>query len=190
VIIVGFDGEAPAVDAARFELQRLARELGARQAEREMAVHWWEHRMDGAMWHDDAMGASRALGSGVVVDRLEVAALWRHLPRVYEEVRGVLLDEAEIVRGRLAGASPYGAALAFAFVVRGSDDHQAGLRYVELWERASRACLNAGGAPSGERGLRGTSLVPDELDSSELMVTERLRSAFDPTGVMNPGKLL
>jgi alkyldihydroxyacetonephosphate synthase len=190
VIIVGFDREAPAVDAARFELQRLARDLGARQAEREMAVHWWEHRMDGAMWHDDAMGASRALGSGVVVDRLEVAALWRHLPRVYEEVRGVLLDEAEIVRGRLAGTSPYGATLAFAFVVRGSDDHQAGLRYVELWERASRACLNAGGAPSGERGLRGTTLVPDELGSSGLMVTERLRTAFDPTGVMNPGKLL
>jgi FAD/FMN-containing dehydrogenase len=134
------------------------------------------------------MGASRTLGSGVVADRLRVAALWRHLPRVYEEVRGVLLDDAESVRGRLADASPPGATLEFAFVVRASDDRQAGIRYVELWERATESSLIAGGGPVGERGLRGARLVPDELGWSGL--AERLRSAFDPAGVMNPGKVL
>jgi alkyldihydroxyacetonephosphate synthase len=190
VLIVGFDAAAPAVDAVRFELQRLAKTLGAHQAEREMAVHWWEHRLDEGAWYDDVMGADRAMGAGVVADRLGVAALWRHLPRVYEEVRGILLDDAEGVRCKLVGASSPGATLEFAFVVRGSDDRVAGQRYIELWERASGACLDAGGALAGERGLRGVRLVPDELGPTAFGVARRLRAAFDPDGLMNQGKLL
>jgi FAD/FMN-containing dehydrogenase len=134
------------------------------------------------------MGAGRALGPGVVADRFRAAALWRHVPRVYEEVRGVLLDSGQDVRCRLAGAGTSGASLEFAFVVRGSDDHEAGVRYVELWDRVSGACLDAGGTPAGERALRGLRLVPDVLGSTGLAVANGVRAAFDPTGVMNPGK--
>jgi FAD/FMN-containing dehydrogenase len=190
VLIVGFDAAGPAVDAVRFELQRLAKELGARQAERELAVHWWEHRLDGGVWHDDVMGADRALGPGVVADRFGVASLWRRLPRVYEEVRGVLLDNAEQVRCRLVDAGISGAALEFAFLVRGTDDREAERRYVETWEHAAGACLDAGGALAGAKGLRGVHLVPDELGPGTLAVAEQVRSVIDPAGVMNPGKLL
>jgi glycolate oxidase subunit GlcD len=55
-----------------------------------------------------------------------------------------------------------------------------------------RVCLEAGGTLSGEHGIgiEKRDHMPELLGAQELRAMGHVRSAFDPTGLMNPGKLL
>lgn len=191
LLIVGFDTGAPAIEAERFELRELAREVGARAADPGMAAHWWERRFEGLAWYESVMGPERSLGAGVIVEMAEFAALWRRVPRLYEEVRGALFDHAESVTCRLTDPYPAGASLLFTFTIRAADDHTAEAAYLAAWDAAAGACLDAGGTVTHNHGL-GLLKAPyaeDELGSSAALL-RRIKAALDPAGVLNPGKQL
>jgi alkyldihydroxyacetonephosphate synthase len=190
--LIGFDAGAPAADVRRFEAERVARELGARPGDRQLAEHWWDHRFDAMARAESVMGPERALGEGVVADSLDTAALWRHLPSLYERVRGELLDGAESVACRLVHPREAGACLQFSFVIRGTDDRAAERRYAEAWSAAVAAALDAGGALAHHQGigLRSVASVPEDLGRTGAEVLRLLRTALDPGGVLNPGKLV
>src|SRR5207249_4979430 len=82
---------------------------------------------------------------GVIIDSVDTAAVWRHIPRLYEEVRGVILDQAESVGCTLSDAGEWGAALEFSFVIRATDDDEAERSYLALWPEALVACTRPGG---------------------------------------------
>jgi alkyldihydroxyacetonephosphate synthase len=192
LLILGLDEGAPAVEAVRFELRELARDLGARSLGPELAQFWWDHRDDAVAWYDAAMGPERILGPGSIADTLDVAAIWRRVPRLYDLVRGALLEHAETVGCRLASPYSSGAGLTFSFVVRGSDDREAERKYRQAWQEAGGACLQAGGTISHQQGV-GLLKVPfmaGEIGEQGVEALRAVKRGLDPAGVLNPGKLL
>lgn len=65
-------------------------------------------------------------------------------------------------------------------------------RVHDAMEQVARACIDAGGALSGEHGigLEKRDLMPLLYSESDLDAQARLREAFDPDGLFNPGKVL
>ena len=192
VLILGLDEGAPAVEAIRFELRQLARELGARTLGSELAQFWWDHRTDVVAWYDDVMGPERILGQGTIADTVDVAAVWRRVPRLYELVRGALLEHAETVTCRLASPYSSGAGLTFSFVVRGGDDKEAERNYRHAWQEAGGACLSAGGTITHQQGV-GLLKVPFmtvEMGEAGIAALRAVKGALDPSNVLNPGKLI
>jgi alkyldihydroxyacetonephosphate synthase len=192
VLIVGFDEGAPAVETARFELRQLAREVGARRAGQDLAQFWWDHRHDRVAWYDDVMGPERILGTGSIVDTLDVAAVWRRIPHLYEAVRSALLEHAESVGCRLSSPYTTGAGLTFSFTVRRADDHEAERAYRQAWQEAGVACLTAGGTISHHQGV-GLLKVPfmaREVGETGVAALRAIKRGLDPREILNPGKLL
>jgi alkyldihydroxyacetonephosphate synthase len=190
--LVGLDSGAPAVDAIRFELRQLAKDFGARAAGSELAEFWWDHRHDAAAWYDAAMGPERILGPGTVADTMDVAGVWRRVPRLYDLVGGALREHAESVGCVLAHAYPTGAALTFSFVVRGRDEREAERAYRQAWQEAGGACVLAGGAISHHQGI-GLLKVPfmaTELGEVGVRALRGIKAGLDPAGILNPGKLI
>jgi alkyldihydroxyacetonephosphate synthase len=192
VLLVAFDEGAPAIDSERFELHRLAREFGARETGQAVGDHWWDHRFDGVAWYESVMGPERHLGSGVVMDLAEFAAVWRKIPRLYEEVRAALMRWSESVVCSLTNAYSTGASLMFTFLVRGSDDREVEERYLSAWNDAIESCLAAGGTITHNHGvgLLKVPYVERELGPPALRMLRRIKEALDPERVLNPGKLL
>ena len=191
-LVIGFDGDAPAAAAQWFHLRELGKQFGARSLGPELAQHWWDHRYDSFGWYQGVMGPPRTMGTGVLVDVLDTACLWRHVPRLYEDVRGALLDHAETVRCRLPHAYQSGASLQFTFVLRGSDDDEAERLYESTWKDAAAACLGAGATIAHDLGV-GVLKVPfaaEELGPEATAALGRIKRALDPRGILNPGKLL
>ena len=62
----------------------------------------------------------------------------------------------------------------------------------ELAEAILFACVDAGGSLTGEHGvgMDKACSMPRMFSERDLQVFERLRRAFDPTGVCNPGKVI
>ena len=62
----------------------------------------------------------------------------------------------------------------------------------ELAEAILDACLDAGGSLTGEHGvgMDKACSMPRMFSERDLGVFERLRRAFDPTGICNPGKVI
>jgi len=53
-------------------------------------------------------------------------------------------------------------------------------------------CVSVGGALTGEHGvgMEKNELMPLMFTPEDLALMERVRAAFNPTGLLNPGKLL
>lgn len=192
ILLMAVDEGAPAIEAERSELRELAREFGARTAPPELASSWWRARGEDFVWYEDVMGPDRILGDGVSADVFEAAASWRRLPRLYEDIRGVLLERAETVRCHLTGARRSGAALVFRFVLRGRDDRQVERLYRDTWTEASRTAQSAGGTLSHSTGvgLLKLPLLEPEAGHGAGSLLRAIKGAADPSGLLNPGKMV
>jgi glycolate oxidase len=62
----------------------------------------------------------------------------------------------------------------------------------DLAEAILDACLDAGGSLTGEHGvgMDKACSMPRMFSERDLRVFERLRRAFDPLGICNPGKVI
>jgi alkyldihydroxyacetonephosphate synthase len=138
------------------------------------------------------MGPERTLGRGVVSDTVEIAAVWRRLPRLYEAVRGILSDHARSVGCVVGHTHRSGASLLFPFLIRAKDDRAAEEAYVAAWTRALRATREAGGTVSYHHGvgLLKREALGEELGEVGVWALSRLFGALDPEGRLNPGKVL
>ena len=192
VVVVGVDARAPWVDALRFEVRALGRDLGARLLHRDHGEHLWARRGEAVAAYDGMMGPDRTLGTGVATDWLELVGLWRSLPRLYEEVRGGLLDHAERVECRLVAPTSAGAMLSFRFVIRADDDEEAERVYREAWRDAGMRCQRAHGTLTFSHGVgvMKTAFVRGDVGDAGLAALRRVKKALDPRGILNPGKLL
>ena len=181
-LLVLDEGEPALIDAV---MSIVAEECAeAAVADVDLVERWLHHRND--------VSALEALThKGFVVDTMEVTTSWTNLDRVFHDVRSAMLavPHARAATCHLSHSYADGACLYFSFAATPpSDEHEA--TYIALWNAGQNAALNAGARLSHHHGvgLNRHRFVRQALGTG-LDVVESIKSALDPTGILNPGKL-
>ena len=188
VLIVLDEGDAVLVDAVARVVDEECAAAGSARLDDSLVQRWLDHRNDVS-----ALGA--LVQRGFVVDTAETAARWAVLPRLHEDVTAALgaLAGTLVASAHQSHAYGDGACLYFTFAARppADADGEWGDRYYrDAWDAVMDAVVAVGGAVSHHHGiglLRAAALRRSLGTSHELLVT--LKEAFDPAGVLNPGKL-
>ncbi|HET7543672.1 MAG TPA: FAD-binding protein, partial [Polyangiaceae bacterium] len=182
-LLLIFEGEADeaeqdAARAASICARAAAHSLGEGPARR-----WLAHR------YSVSFRQSPAFRLGAFTDTMEVAAPWSKLEAVYQSVRRELSEHA-LVMAHLSHAYPDGCSIYFTFSGLGAPGGNARARYEAAWRTGLSAALAAGANLSHHHGVgrsKAARLAAELGQGTELL--KRLRSAWDPAGLFNPGAL-
>lgn len=191
LVVVGTEGDDESVARRRA--------LSARELRRGGAVYLgqgagrsWEHgRFQGPYLRDTLMDM------GAMVETLETAHTWSGLAGLHEAV-GKAVGDSLAARGtpglvlcHLSHAYADGASLYFTFVARARAGEE-----LEQWQQVKRAACEAIVAAGGTIthhhavGLDHAPYMEAEIGRDGLDVLRAAKERLDPTGIMNPGKLL
>ncbi len=124
-------------------------------------------------------------------DTMEVCATWDKVHGVYEAVRKAVSHDAFILchfsHSYLEGCSLY-----FTFIGAALDVKRGEENYERTWRLAMQGALAAGATLSHHHGVGSAKarFLPDELGDAGMRLLRSLKGAFDPDGILNPGKLL
>ena len=131
---------------------------------------------------------SKVVDRGALADTMEVAGTWDRVMEIYERVRAAVRPLA-FVLCHFSHAYPEGCSLYFTFVFSAPEGEQE-RRYDDLWRVALQAAMSAGATVSHHHGvgLLKARELGDELGEGRRMLVA-LKRAFDPDGILNPGKL-
>jgi alkyldihydroxyacetonephosphate synthase len=153
-------------------------------ASADLVAGWLEHRNDTSALQD-------VTRKGFVVDTMEIAAPWSRLAELFEAVRAALLTvpNALVASCHLSHSYPDGACLYFTFAATAPTE-EVEATYVALWDAGQRAVLAHGGNLSHHHGvgINRARFVGEALGPAR-RVLAAVKSALDPLGILNPGKL-
>ena len=182
VLLVLEEGDPVLVDAV---LAVVADEAGSAEVlDTALVEQWFGHR-------NDVSALESLIGGGLVVDTLEISASWSHLDGIYQGA----LAAIRAIDGTLAASAHQshsytdGACLYFTFAGKVAPDDRE-TYYCAVWEAGTRAVLDRGGSLSHHHGvgLNRGRFMADALGAGfEVLVA--LKTALDPNGICNPGKL-
>lgn len=182
-------GREPA--ARKRRIARLLRRAGGVAATAAPAASWDRGRFQAPYLRDEL------LGRRVFVETLETAALWSNLEATHDAVR-------DAIRAALAGSTgaesaiqshvshlyPTGASLYYTFIAAMEEDPLEQYRRVKA--AASEAIVAAGATITHHHAV-GTEHAPylaAEIGELGIDVLAAVKRELDPTGILNPGKLL
>ncbi|WP_235921702.1 FAD-binding oxidoreductase [Lentzea tibetensis] len=180
LVIFGWEGRSRDVTMGATYGHKLVR-LG-----RAMGESWRHGRFNGPRQRDALLDA------GVCAETLETATHWSKLPALYDAVRGALKGALgdPVVMCHVSHAYETGASLYFTVLVpRDVEDP------VTQWQQAKAAACEAisGIGTITHHHAVGRDHAPyleAEIGSLGVEVLRALKSTFDPTGILNPGKLM
>jgi alkyldihydroxyacetonephosphate synthase len=191
LIVVGFEGDEESVARRRALAVRTLRRGGAAYLG-EGAGRSWEHgRYQGPYLRDTLMGM------GAMVETLETSHTWSRLHELHAAVaaaiRGALVDQGTpgLAFCHLSHAYADGASLYFTFISRSRRDEE-----IEQWravKRAASEAIVASGGTITHHHAVGRDHVPymeAEVGETGIEVLRAVKERLDPTGIMNPGKLI
>jgi alkyldihydroxyacetonephosphate synthase len=191
LVIVGFEGTEESVARRRA--------LSVRELHRGGAVYLgqsagrsWEHgRYQGPYLRDTLMEM------GAMVETLETSQTWSGLGALHAAVAAAIRDSLAgqgtpgLAFCHLSHAYADGASLYFTFIARARQGAE-----IEQWQRVKRAASQAivanGGTITHHHavGRDHAPYMEAEVGRTGLEVLRAVKNELDPTGVMNPGKLL
>lgn len=181
LLIAGFEGTR---DRAQIEAKLGHDALlaaGATDLGPEPGQRWFANR------YKVSYQQSRVFAAGAFVDTMEVATTWGHLAELYDSVRRAIAQRA-FVMAHMSHAYPEGCSIYFTFIASMDGGERL---YDGIWEAALGASMRSHGALSHHHGigLQKTPWMAREHGDA-LRLLRAAKRAFDPAGIMNPGKLL
>lgn len=189
--IVRFEGHPRMVEAEAEVFDDLVRSAGAVAIGPEGGEHWWERRFSAIDGYRRILSRDGPFGPAGMVDTMEVSTMWSGLGPLYDSVKAALATVADAVLAHASHLYGSGANIYFTFFISSARNaEEAERRYGDLWKRGMEATLAAGGSISHHHGI-GLLKAPwmhEELGSG-FEGLKRLKRAFDPAGISNPGKL-
>ena len=180
LMVLGWEGSAASVRARR----RAARVKGIRLPG---AGDTWEHgRYGGPYLRDDLMDA------GFLVETLETSAPWSSLLTVHAEVRAALTQALGscVVMCHVSHLYTQGASLYFTVFAAAGDDPAAQWQVAK--DAACDALVRTGATITHHHavGADHRAWMTDEIGELGVAVLRSVKNALDPTGILNPGKLI
>jgi alkyldihydroxyacetonephosphate synthase len=141
----------------------------------------------------DAWARSPLFAAGAFVATVDCSATWERLPGLFRAVRRALQGRA-FVLSRATAAYLEGAAAEFTFLglAGDGDDIDEAEHELEACQSAALAAIaDQGATVSHESGIGLTRLGFAGRERGEgTRQVKALKAAFDPHGILNPGKLL
>jgi len=139
--------------------------------------------------------------TGYAIDTLETATHWSNIQRVIDGIEAALRHGLEDVRERVLAFShlshmyPWGSSIYTTYMYRipcDGDADETLRRWQVLKVGASQAIVEAGGTITHQHGIGTDHLpyLPAEKGRLGMAALRDLCRRFDPSGTMNPGKLI
>lgn len=191
LVVIGFEGDEESVARRRALGVRALRAGGAAYLGQAAGRSWEHGRYQGPYLRDTLMGM------GAMVETLETSHTWSELSRLHGAVGGAIRDSLAaqgtpgLVFCHLSHAYADGASLYFTFISRAREGAE-----IEQWRQVKRAAseaIVARGATITHHHAVGRDHAPymeAEVGETGLDVLRAVKQQLDPTGIMNPGKLL
>jgi alkyldihydroxyacetonephosphate synthase len=191
IAFTGFDGDSDEIARRRGRAAEILRAHGAVTLGTRPGRSWLRGRFSAPYLRDELMDR------GVMVETLETATTWSNLHDLYRAVCGAL--RASLTDGgappavmcHISHLYPSGASLYFTFIARQRQGEE-----IAQWRAAKTAACDAivavGGTITHHHavGADHRPWMSAEVGDLGLDVLRAVKDRVDPTGVMNPGKLL
>ncbi len=180
------DQDKAALKFRRRKLAKVLKRHGAAKMADSIAEHWMTNRFRGPYQRDHLMDR------GVFVETVETATTWDNLEHLYTEVQSAIGEALGKgwVQCHISHLGPSGACLYYTFMASGEDDP------IAQWQRvktaASQAMIDAGGTITHHHAV-GTDHRPwirTEIGDGGVRILRAIKAELDPTGILNPGKLI
>ena len=186
-VLLAFDeGDPVTVDATTTITAEECAEATALDSE--LVDRWFGHR-------NDVSALEALISRGYMVDTMELTVSWTDLPTLYPAVRDAIASVPGVIAStaHLSHSYPDGACLYFTFAGRAAVDGPDAIEemYLASWNAGTDAALANGGSLSHHHGIglnRGR-FMRSALGAGATEVLHRLKSALDPNGILNPGKM-
>src|SRR5215831_5900430 len=183
VLLVELDGVAAGIDDEAAEAETILREHGARSVhaasdERERKKLWAARK--------GAFGAVGRLSPDIMIQDAVVPR--SRLPEVLAETYRISerynLKLANVFHAGDGNLHPL-----ICFDLRRGDDRE---RVRQAGREIMESCVRAGGSITGEHGvgLDKSGYLPLIFSDDDMAAMLRVRAAFDPSGLCNPGKII
>ncbi|HEX6312709.1 MAG TPA: FAD-binding oxidoreductase [Acidimicrobiia bacterium] len=184
VLLVLDEGDRELVDPVMGVVAEECVDAGAEVLDDGLVGRWMQHR-------NDVSALEALITRGYVVDTMEIAARWSALPAIYEAATAAIaaVPQTLVASAHLSHSYADGACLYFTFAGQPEADAREAY-YRAAWDAGTRAVLERGGALSHHHGigLNRARFVRDALGRA-YDVLASVKTALDPNGVLNPGKL-
>jgi alkyldihydroxyacetonephosphate synthase len=183
--IVGWGGGEDAVRSRREAAVEVLRDGGGVAIGQQAGRAWVRTRFGGPYLRDELMDR------GVLVETLETATTWTQLFSLYRAVGDALGAHAPLVACHISHVYPTGASLYFTFMARARRGEELE-QWAEVKAAASKAIVAAGATISHHHavGSDHARYIAAEIGDTGVAALRALKRELDPTGIMNPGKLL
>ncbi len=182
-MIVGLEGTRLRTEVeAQLTFAALERAGGVDEGE-EPGLRWLAHR------YAVSYKMSPMFREGSFVDTMEVAATWERLPDLYQSVKEAIAAHA-IVMAHFSHAYADGCSIYFSFAGRADGLQKTQNKYDSIWRDGMAAVTRVGGTISHHHGigmLKGQAMHGEHREAMTLF--RALKHTFDPSNIMNPGKM-
>ena len=183
-LLVLDEGAEALIDATMSMVHDTCMSMGAVVGDVSLVEAWTHHR-------NDTSGLQALTRKGYVVDTMEVAANWGHLDSVVDAVESAMLavPHARSATCHLSHSYIEGACVYFTFAATPPADEFEDT-YRALWTAGQTAAIRSGANLSHHHGVGySRAQFMQEALGNGLDVLRSVKSALDPNGILNPGKL-
>ncbi len=181
LLILVFEGTKDYVKNAKRTASSIMKSHGALNVGSKYARQWFQRRFEHPHLRDFL------LDIGLLIDTIETASTWDHLPKLYENTISALKKEADLAFAHVSHLYPEGASLYFTYVAaleKGQEIEQCR----RLQSIAVESFVNNGGVVSHHHGI-GKAFIPwakKQWSDVALEMMHGLKSRVDPKNILNP----
>ena len=185
LLILGWEGASGSIDQRRRGALSLMKAHGAVGLGAGAGRTWAKNRFSTPYLRD------HLLERGVMVETLETSTTWANLMVLYRGVGDVLAAHAPVVGCHISHLYQSGASLYFTFVAP-QDSSNPHAQWDAVKHDACRAIVKHGGTITHHHaiGVDHRDYLEDEDGAAGVAALKAVKKSLDPTGLMNPGKLL
>jgi alkyldihydroxyacetonephosphate synthase len=187
LIILVHEGPAVRTAAEMAECAEIAADTGCETAPKEIVLKWLEER-------NHVPTFESFLKEGIIVDTVEIAAVWKKIAAIYKNAITALNGVENILNASAHSSHCYrsGLNLYFTFAAMPGDPKNMAAVYEDCWRRIMEATVKEGGGISHHHGI-GRVRRPwmrDEVGPAGVALLKDLKKILDPDNIMNPGVLI